>query len=282
MMQNKRPRLGRGLDAILPAMPVTGNSDSRMAPIEEVHPNRDQPRKRFDDKTLSELAQSIAEHGILEPILVRKRSGGGYSIIAGERRWRAAQRAGHKDVPIFVRELSEQGAFEAALVENLQREDLNPIETARAFQRLIDEHSYTQESVATRVGKDRSTVANALRLLKLPDIVLDYVETGELSEGHGRAILGALDQGAMIKLARGAVTKGWNVRETERQARGKTPEKAPKSAPTQSPNVRDLESRLSRTLATQVKVIDKKGKGELRIPFASYDDLDRVLAKLFA
>src|SRR5688572_30547587 len=175
-MQGRKPRLGRGLDAMLPAAPSGASKELFYAPIEEVHPNREQPRRNFDEAALGELAASIQELGILEPILARKRAAGGYEIIAGERRWRAAQRAGLREVPVFVRELTPKESFEAALVENLQREDLNPVETARAFQRLIDEHGHTQDSVAARVGKDRSTVANAMRLLKLPPDVLAWVE----------------------------------------------------------------------------------------------------------
>lgn len=296
----RRPRLGRGLDAILP--PARGGSGrpggaagsgatdrAFDAPIEEVHPRRDQPRRRFDDALLDELAQSIRELGILEPILVRRRSGGGLEIIAGERRWRAAQRAGLHQVPVFVRELSEKDAFEAALVENLQREDLNPIETARAFQRLVDEHGHTQESVASRVGKDRSTVTNALRLLKLPASVLDLVEDGQLSEGHGRALLPAGK--TALRLAREAVRKGWSVRETERRARAQagggkaggaegSAAGAGGGSSSSSANVRDLERRLGRSLGSPVRVRDERGKGRLEIAFASYDELDRLLEKL--
>ena len=281
--QGKRPRLGRGLDAMLPAAP-TGSKDLFIAPIEDVHPNREQPRRSFDEEALGELAASIRELGVLEPILVRKRPAGGFEIIAGERRWRAAQRAGLKEVPVFVRELSAKESFEAALVENLQREDLNPIETAYAFQRLIEEHGHTQDSIAQRIGKDRSTVANAIRLLKLPKEVLGMVEEGRLSEGHGRAILSAPDVGNMQRLARLAVEKGFSVRETERRARAaargdgerpKTPVPLQRSA-----NVRDLELRLSRALGSKVTVADKKGKGTIEITYTSFEELDRLLDKL--
>jgi ParB family chromosome partitioning protein len=270
----KRPRLGRGLDAILPAVPT---ATGRSAAIEDLYPNRDQPRKRFDENGIRELAESIRELGILEPILVRKRAAGGFEIVAGERRWRAAQKAGLRDVPILVRDFSSEEALEAALVENIQREDLNPTELARAFQRLIDEHQHTQDSVASRVGRDRTTVANALRLLKLPDPVLKLLETRELSEGHGRALLGCADPAAMIALAARAIDQGWNVRETERQARRIRSTGARTNEPTRSANVRDLEARLSRTLGTTVRVVDRKGRGRLEISFSSYDELDRIL-----
>lgn len=284
-MSDGKRRLGRGLDGLLPSAPERReggpSAQGFSAPIEEVHPNREQPRSRFDDSALNELAASIAEVGVLEPILVRKRAKGGFEIVAGERRWRAAQRAGLKEVPVFVRELNTEQAFEAALVENLQREDLNPIETARAFNRLVEEHGHSHETVAKRVGKDRSTVANALRLLKLPEVVLAMVEDGRLSEGHGRALLGAHDTAAIKRLAHEAVKKGWSVRETERQvraaARASTEKKAP---PTKSANVRDLEGRLSRVLGARVSVEDKKGKGKLVVSYSSYDELDRILAQI--
>ncbi len=285
MTEPKARRLGRGLDGLLPAAPAKsggGGAQGFVAGIEDVHPNRAQPRTRFDEAALTELAASIAELGVLEPILVRKRAKGGFEIVAGERRWRAAQRAGLKEVPVFVRELSTEEAFEAALVENLQREDLNPLETARAFHRLVEDHGHSQETVAKRVGKDRSTVANALRLLKLPAPVLGMLEDGRLSEGHGRALLGAPDAASIKLLAQEAVKKGWSVRETERQvraaARGASATKPePKS---KSVNVKDLESRLSKALGARVAVDDKKGKGKLVVSYSSYDELDRILAQL--
>lgn len=280
----KRPRLGRGLDAMLPPGPVSSATarDFYSAPIEDVHPNKDQPRRHFDETALEELAASIRALGVLEPILVRKRAAGGHEIIAGERRWRAAQRAGLREVPIFVRELSPREAFEAALVENLQREDLNPIETARAFQRLLDEYEYTQETLASRVGKDRSTVANAVRLLKLPKEVLEMVESGQLSEGHGRAILSASDVPVMRRIAAQTVAKGWSVRETERHARreGRNAGGGANGAAKKSANVRDLEDKLSKAIGAKVKVVDSKGRGKLEIPYSSYEDLDRIIAKI--
>lgn len=282
----KRRALGRGLDSLLPGGPAQSPPvprDANSARIEELHPSEGQPRHIFDEEKLEELAQSIRELGVLEPILARKRAQGGFHIIAGERRWRAAQRAGLHEVPIVVRELSDTQAFEAALVENIQRADLNPIETARAYQRLLDDHRHTQESLAQRVGKDRSTVANALRLLKLPTAVLDLIETGQLSEGHGRALLAANDPNAMLKLARNAVEKGWSVRETERAARfvgAQNKEKGEKPKG-KTPNVRDLESRLAKSLGSKVNVADRNGKGNIQIHFTSYDELDRLLEKFF-
>jgi ParB family chromosome partitioning protein len=277
--------LGRGLDGLLPvAPPASERSAKNLAAIEDLHPGRMQPRGRIDAASLAELAASIREHGVLEPILVRKRASGGFEIIAGERRWRAAQQAGLKEVPIFVHDLDDEAAFEAALVENLQREDLNPMETARAFQRLIDDYGYTQEVIATRVGKERSTIANALRLLKLPKEVMDLVEDGELSEGHARALLSATNVATMKKLAHAAVSKGWSVREAERQAR-RSPradgaEARPKTS-AKSANVRDLENRLSRALGSSTTIHEtSKERGEVRIHYSSFDELDRIIEKL--
>jgi len=280
-----RRRLGRGLDGLLPAMPPASerSSKNRMA-IEDLHPGRMQPRTRLDAEGLVELASSIREHGVLEPILVRRRAAGGFEIIAGERRWRAAQQAGLKEVPIFMHDLDDEAAFEAALVENLQREDLNAMETARAFQRLVDDYGYTQETIAAKVGKERSTVANALRLLKLPHDVMELVEDGQLSEGHARALLAAPNVSGMKKLARAAVSKGWSVREVERQARrlargdrdGAAPAKANKST-----NVRDLENRLSRALGSSTTIHEGgKERGQVRIRYSSFDELDRLIEKL--
>ncbi len=280
-----RRRLGRGLDGLLPAAPpVSERFAKNTAAIEDLHPGRMQPRTRLDAEALAQLAASIREHGVLEPILVRRRPSGGLEIIAGERRWRAAQQAGLKEVPIFVHDLDDEAAFEAALVENLQREDLNPMETARAFQRLVDDYGYTQETIATKVGKERSTVANALRLLKLPKDVMEFVEDGQLSEGHARALLAAPNVSSMKRLARAAISKGWSVREAERQARrlargdGNGVEK--KNAG-KSTNVRDLENRLSRALGSSTTIHESgKERGQVRVNYSSFDELDRLIEKL--
>ena len=283
-----RRRLGRGLDGLLPAVPAQSTATvSQTAPIEELHPNRDQPRQQFAAEALAELATSIKEHGVLEPILVRRRKGGGYEIIAGERRWRAAQQAGLKEVPIFTHDLSDAEAFEAALVENLQREDLNPVEMARAFERLSQDYDYTQEQIAARVGKDRSTVANALRLLKLPEPVLAMLRTGDLSEGHGRALLSCNNVATINRLAALAARESWSVRQTERRARQSNRDTGPgatgatNGAEAKSANVRHLERRLSHALGSPVTVkSSSSGKGQLVIRYASLDELDRLITKL--
>ncbi|NCQ62004.1 MAG: ParB/RepB/Spo0J family partition protein, partial [Myxococcales bacterium] len=273
VVERRKPRLGRGLDGLLPAAPPKRTGTAR---IEELQRFAGQPRSHFDEAALDELAESMRAHGVLEPIVVRTRKAGGYEIIAGERRWRAAQRAGLLEVPIHVREMDDRAAFEAALVENLQREDLNPVETARALHRLVEEHGHTQEEVAQRVGKDRSTVANAIRLLKLPEAVLGMVEAGELSEGHGRALLRSKDADEQLRLARKAVGGHLSVRALERLARkADTKSSEPKG---KSANVRDLERRLSRALGSPVTVNDQGGKGSLEIRYSSLDELDRLIA----
>jgi ParB family chromosome partitioning protein len=282
--KDKPRRLGGGVSGLFNAPGAKPSSpaprgDNAVA-IEEVHPSRSQPRTRFDDAKLEELAASIRSVGVLEPILVRKRAQGGYEIIAGERRWRAAQRAGLHEVPITVRELSSPAAFEAAIIENLQREDLNAVETARAFTRLVDEQKYTLDKLAQRVGKDKSTISNSMRLLKLPKEVIERIENGELSEGHGRAILTAESAQRMIELGKLAAAHGWSVRETERQARAGAGPKKTKASKTKTANVRDLENRLAKRLGSAVSIEDKNGTGRIEIRYASLDELDRLLAAL--
>lgn len=276
----KRRALGRGMDALLPTGPAGSSSDTFKARIEELHPNRFQPRSNFDEKTLNDLASSLREKGFLQPLLVRKRAGGGYEIVAGERRWRAAQRAGIFEVPVVIRDLSDKDAFEAALVENLQRDDLNPLEEARAFQRAIAEHNHTQDSIASFTGKDRSTIAILLRLLKLPKFILDRIASRELTEGHARALLVAGEPAIIERLARLAIANSWSVRETERRARQAVRDLPDKHRGRQTgagPNTRDLEERLSRALGAKVTVADRKGRGHLSITFSSYDELDKII-----
>jgi ParB family chromosome partitioning protein len=252
-------------------------------PVEAIERNPDQPRKRFEEARLEELAASIREHGIVEPILVRKQ-GGRYRIVAGERRWRAAQRAGLTEVPAVVREASDRQAFELALVENLQREDLTAIEEAEAYEVLLDEHRLTQEQIAERVGKERSTIANALRLLKLPEDVRDLVRGGELDMGHARALLGLEDADAIRKTAQRAVREGLSVRATEALVRllGMKGRKKPTSSG-ETPAIRALANRLQRRLGAKVRVVPKSAvSGRLVVDYTSLDELDGILAKIVA
>jgi ParB family transcriptional regulator, chromosome partitioning protein len=288
----KRQALGRGLAALIPgaadgatepAARAQPGSGLRTLDIENIHPSSKQPRKHFDDARLDELAESIRSQGIIQPLVVRVRDGGGFELIAGERRWRAAQRAGLHQVPAVVREVAETQAFEMALVENLQREDLNPIEEAEGYQRLLAEFGYTQESLSARVGKDRSTVANALRLLKLPPVVRSMVIDGQLNMGHARALLGLESDQAIERLARQAVSRGLSVRQVEALVkRERESDNRPATPPEQvSPAVRDLVHRLEQSLATKVKLVQSSPKsGRLEIYYASLDEFDALLAKI--
>ena len=302
MNEPKKPPLrglGRGLDALLPArmpvqpdrMPATpggaplpsyGDGNVFSCPIDKIVPQRGQPRQHFDSDKLDELASSLREHGLLEPLVVRRRAGGDdFELIAGERRWRAAQRADMKQVLVVVRDVSAKDAFELALIENIQREDLDPIEFAEAMDRLVKEHGYTQDTLAQRVGKDRSTIANALRLLRLPASVRERVVMGELSEGHARALLGAPDDKQLSDLAEKVVRGRLSVRQTEALVRtSKDGNKAVGkggSTKEKPANVRDLETRLTKRLGTKVEVREREGKGEILIKYASWDELDRLL-----
>lgn len=282
--------LGRGLDALLPAKappPTAGGAERNVfvCPVEKIVPQPEQPRRHFDEAELAELAASIKEHGIIEPIVVRRAQAGAdrFEIIAGERRWRAAQRAGLKDVLVVVKDVSPKDAFELALVENIQRADLNPIEIAEAYERLLREHGYTQESLAERVGKDRTTITNSVRLLKLPTQIRSMVIGRELSEGHARALLGAPTDKAMADIAQKTVNGKLPVRAVEqlvKAARAKEKgEPGPEAKkPGKSPAIRDLEARLMRRLGTRVEVRDQGGRGELVVAYGSLDELDRILA----
>lgn len=288
--QPPRRALGRGLDALLPPPPSAGpgRADKGLfsCPVELIVPQEGQPRQYFDETELEELTESIRQHGLLEPIVVRKGRGEAgrerYSIIAGERRWRAAQRAGLTEVLVVVKDVSPRDAFELALVENLQRADLNPIEVAESFDRLLREHAFTQESLGQRVGKDRTTVTNSLRLLRLPPRVRSLVISRELSEGHARALLGAPAE-ALEDLAERVVRGRLPVRAVEalvRQAKRAQKPSAPPKDPPKSANVKHLEAELSRKLGARVAVRDEGGKGAITIPYASLDELDRLLALL--
>ncbi|HMJ55983.1 MAG TPA: ParB/RepB/Spo0J family partition protein [Polyangiaceae bacterium] len=287
----KRRALGRGLDALLPEATVVmggGKEQVFTCPIERLVPQKGQPRQHFDDARLEELAQSIREHGVLEPLIVRRAAGtvtGGmdsYEIIAGERRWRAAQKAGLHELLVVVKDVTPTDTFELALIENIQREDLNPLELAEAMDRLIRDHSYTQEVLANRIGKDRTTIANSLRLLKLPPKVRRMVIEGTLSEGHARALLGAASGETMERLAEKVARGGLSVRETERLVRSTKAGGRSQEAPAKkSASVRDLEERLARHLGTRVQIADASGKGEIAIRYASLDELDRILDVIF-
>lgn len=284
--------LGRGLSALIPqaapqpapaapAPEASAKAGVLKIPIESIHRDVHQPRRHFDEVRLKELAESIKAQGVLQPVLVRK-EGEGYRLIAGERRWRAAQAAGLHEVPAIVREVTETQAFELALVENLQRADLNPIEEAEGYRRLVEEFGLTQEQVSQRVGKERSTVANSLRLLGLPEEVKSLVAEGALSMGHARALLGVPRLPEMKDLAQRIAERKLSVREAEKLVQQQKSAKKESGKPTKaSTNVKALVEELQRLLGTKVRLVDKgNGKGTLEVDYFSLDDLDRILQRL--
>ena len=276
----KKYNLGRGLDALIPK---GDNLEGYIvASINELKPNMFQPRKDFDDETISELASSIKEKGILQPLVVRTISGG-YEIIAGERRWRAAQRAGITRVPVIIKEATDREVLELALIENLQREDLNPIEEAVAYQQLIDEFELTHEDVSRQIGKDRSTITNQLRLLKLPEEAKKALITGDITAGHARAIL-SIESSAEAREALKAIQKQkLSVRKTEQLIQNISKRKK-KDAKPRSDDIylRQITDELKKSLSTQVRIVDKQGKGKIEIDYYSNEELERITSILKA
>lgn len=302
----ERRGLGKGLSTLIPtAVPGTSSQTTepagtpsspvaepalpasalREVPVDSIEPNPHQPRAHFEEESLAELAASIKEIGVLQPLLVRQKSDGSYQLIAGERRWRAAQRAKLAMVPVVVRNVDELGSVEQALVENLHRQDLTALEEASAYQQLAEDFSLTHEAVARRVGKSRSAVTNALRLLTLPATVQGYLADGRLSAGHAKALLGTADKASQEALAREAVTKGWSVRATEDAVKGLRPGATATAGGTRTPTLRapgllELEALLSEYLATKVAVTMAGKRGKVTIDFADLEDLERIYRKM--
>ncbi len=280
-MAAKKGGLGRGLDALFAdnSIEEIASTSAVKLKIMDIEPNRDQPRKIFDEDALAELADSIAKHGVIQPLLVRPMPDGSYQLVAGERRWRASRMAGLTEVPVVIKELSDDEAMALALIENLQREDLNAIEEAQGIKALMDTLSLTQDEAAERVGKSRPAVANALRLLKLPDSVIALVSDGKLSPGHARALLGFKDERDIIETADLIIEKGLTVRDVEKlvKKRNKEP-KAEKPAARRASYYDEVELALTDFLGRKVKVGTKPGKesGVLEIDFFDKDDLTRL------
>jgi ParB family chromosome partitioning protein len=298
-MAEKRPALGRGLSALIPdAAAPEPRAQARQnslaenpteLDIDRLVPNPRQPRGAIDDLKLDELAQSIRANGVIQPVIVRKTAGSAnaapgaarYEIVAGERRWRAAQRAGLLKVPVVVSDISDDKLLEVALIENIQRENLNPIEEAQAYRRLADDHRLSQDEIAAAVGKDRATVANYMRLLKLPDEVRNDLVAGALSMGHARALLGLADEAAQRRVARETVSKRLSVRETEAMVRKETEAKPAAAEPVKvDPNTRAAEERLRLTLGTRVRIVRKGKSGRIEIDFVNEDELQRIYEQL--
>ncbi|HVH26953.1 MAG TPA: ParB/RepB/Spo0J family partition protein [Vicinamibacterales bacterium] len=280
----KRPALGKGLSALIPDEPASRSAAPVEVDIDRLTPSEFQPRLATDDPRLAELTQSIAAHGVIQPIVVRQ-IGERFQIIAGERRWRAAKRAGLRQVPVAVRDVaqgSERSLLEMALVENIQRENLNPIDEALAYRRLSDDFQLTQESIAAAVGKDRATVANFLRLLKLPEEVRQEVASGRLTMGHARALL-ALTEAEILRVARDVVARNLSVRETESVVKKIVDGGAPKE-PVKPPRVdvhtRAAEDRLKLLLGTRVRIVRRGRRGRIEIEFVSEEELIRIYEQL--
>ena len=277
----KRPALGRGLGALIPGGSPSERRGILNLGIEEILPDKTQPRRHFDDAHIAELAESIRSKGVLLPLIVR-RAPEGYVIVAGERRWRAAQRAGLRELPVLVKEVTEKEAFELALIENIQREDLNPVEEAEAYRRLIDEHGLTQDELAQRVGKERSTVANALRLLRLPEAIKQSIVAGALSMGHARALLALPEEADLKRAAEKVIAEGLSVRGAEalvQRLKSKRSAHKDKRDGT-SVHTRSVVEKLQRKLGTKVELKDKGGTGTLEIRYSTHEELERVLAAI--
>lgn len=278
-MAAKKGGLGRGLDALFADNSVEENSSASAVKLSlnEIEPNKDQPRKTFDEKALSELADSIAQHGVIQPLLVRPMPDGSYQLVAGERRWRAARRAGLSEVPVVIREMSDSEMMELALIENLQREDLNPIEEAEGLQQLIHTYGLTQETAAARVGRSRPAIANALRLLSLPTPILELTRDGKISAGHARALLSLNDEEKMVEIADQILKKEISVREVERLAKAAAKEKKqPENPPLRRDTFYDeVELALTNSLGRRIKVnLNKKeNRGTIEIEFFDQNDL---------
>jgi len=286
-MAARKSGLGRGLEALIPSDPKMSASGFSQVPVDEINANPNQPRSRFDDASLEEMAASMREVGVLQPIVVEIGETG-YTLIAGERRWRAAKRAGLPTIPAVVRDATGGHTLVEALVENVQRMDLTPLEEARAYRQLLEEYGMTQDAIATRVGKSRPAISNTLRLLQLPDDVQQLVEDGELSAGHARALVGMEDIRYAIHLANQAVADGWSVRQMEEAVRArKGPDGGGGNAQSGSPirslrpiEIIELEKRLGEQLEARVKINYRNQKGRVEISFASVEELERIYRNL--
>lgn len=280
-MTARKGGLGRGLEALIPDAyeDVEKKVESGLSQVDinKLSPNEYQPRRTFDDEKLQELAVSIKENGIIQPIIVMK-TGAFYQIIAGERRWRAAKIAGLKNVPVIIKELTEKEVMEISLIENLQREDLNPIEEAMAYKRLIDEYSLTQDEIAKRIGKSRPVITNSLRLLNLDSRVIQYIVEGTISEGHGRVLAGIESNELQYEIAKKIIDESLNVRQTEKLVKmsGKNKSKV-KDNTKKDIFIKEIEDKLKGVLGTKVVINKGKRKGKIEIEYYSQEDLNRIL-----
>ena len=288
MARAKKGGLGKGLDALVMDNETVDSGGVVTLRLSQIEPNRDQPRKIFSEEALNELADSIREHGVLQPLLVRPLPGGSYQLVAGERRWRASRMAGLQEVPVVIREMDEEQAMEIALIENLQREDLNAIEEATGYKQLMERYGMTQEQVAKRVGKSRPAIANALRLLNLPQKVMDMVGEGEVSPGHARALLAFDDQDRIVEIAQKVKTGKYSVRDIERMAKNQDEKKEKAAKAPEEPAwgdksafLTEMEIAMSMEMGRKVRIIPNGEGGTLQIQFWDEEDL-KSLAEKFA
>jgi ParB family chromosome partitioning protein len=288
MARAKKGGLGKGLDALFMDNETVDSGGVVTLRLSQIEPNRDQPRKIFSEEALNELADSIREHGVLQPLLVRPLPGGSYQLVAGERRWRASRMAGLQEVPVVIREMDEEQAMEIALIENLQREDLNAIEEATGYKQLMERYGMTQEQVAKRVGKSRPAIANALRLLNLPQKVMDMVGEGEVSPGHARALLAFDDQDRIVEIAQKVKTGKYSVRDIERMAKNQDEKKEKAAKAPEEPAwggksafLTEMEIAMSMEMGRKVRIIPNGEGGTLQIQFWDEEDL-KSLAEKFA
>jgi len=277
----RKAGLGRGLEALIPTEPDQGDHPTYVEiPVDGIRPNPDQPRSRFDETTLSELAASITEVGVLQPVVVTRGEDGNHYLVAGERRWRAAQKAGLSTIPAVVRGSSGHSSLIEALIENVQRQDLTPLEEAHAYKQLLEDTGMNQEQVAERVGKSRPAVSNTLRLLQLPGAVQSMIDSGALSAGHARALLGLEDEKYAVHLAERASAEGWSVRQVEDAVRERREMEEPPLATSvrqiRPVEIIELEKRLSDRLGSKVKINYRNAKGKVEIRFGSIEDLERI------
>ena len=294
MMNDKRKGLGRGLESLLPsrpapapiAMPAPVASGPQEVAVDLIDPNPYQTRRQINETALAELAESIRASGVVQPVVLRPGGDGRFQLVAGERRWLASKRAGKTTIPAVVRQISNEQAMEITIIENLQREDLNPVEQARAFERLSREFNLTQEQIAARTGKDRASIANFIRLLKLPETLQEALETGAMSFGHGKVLLGLVGFPEQLEhAAREVMEKQLSVRQTEELAARllnpeRTEQKPQKEVQPVDPNVREAQRNLERSLGVKVEIQDRSGKGKIILKYGSLEDFDRIVEAL--
>ncbi|MDD3853107.1 MAG: ParB/RepB/Spo0J family partition protein [Syntrophomonadaceae bacterium] len=274
-MPKQERGLGRGLDALFASATDYDQEMVSEVPISEIVPREEQPRKSFDQESLKELSDSIREHGVLQPLLVRTKNNK-YEIIAGERRWRAAQQAGLEVLPVLVKDINDAEAAEISLIENIQRDDLTVLEEALAYRNLIERFAYTQEELASRVGKSRAHIANTVRILKLPAEILDYIEKGKISAGHARALMGLSTEQEQLKAGREIIAGNMTVRETEKTVKIKKSKTTKKKA-VKPVEISELENLLEKHLATRTKILSNGNAGKIEISYYSGDDLERLV-----